>query len=921
MNAQHRPQQPCPHFRRGRCTFGARCKFSHDPTNLTGNQRPAQNANVRGEDDLREWKRLLRQGRHSPSRLICNRFFELAVKLVDGDPGGFQEAVKLLADEDGLEYIRSLAERHIPNAIDNGTKQDVWIKQLQPLFTILTHKRVADSAVLEQQVATIYNFMQGIGSRRMKIIFDFAIDLAHLAPVATQPGTTDSATSKIVIVEACLAVLSKMIDCNTNNIIDEIFKIVVQRIETLLNTSDRTSDDYYMLQSRKWISYLNRRLGVGDELPFSQIPATQGIGSRAQFALPKNLPGQLSASGPRHDNDHANIANISILPTYGEIASARGEYLPSNDPSSFHLPGIIGRLDREFRLLREDTIGQLRDAVRDWLQVARSQGQQKRRYERSSVRTYTYQDAEPVDASFGRLNGLDLLVRFPQPVKSQGKKRQDWWVQSKRLQPGALVCIIGEDGSVFFCVVAETTLVTADQKSKWRQHTDGTEGASNGEQPSLAEDATFAYVHLNLAEFKDSDFGQALRWYREVGHNRRRCLIEFPGVLLASFQHTLEALQQMSKAPDVPFVDLIAPAMQKTGTVEVPVPHYATKHGFSFDLACLTKDGTDLRFSPTQHLDPQTLRMNSTLDETQSLALLDSLSRSLALIQGPPGTGKSYTCEKIIKVLLANKKKGDLGPILCVCYVSITQLANLSSSQVVTDDRPLQTNHALDQLLEHLLDDGVEQIIRIGSRSKSERLENVNLRAIAKSADRTKSEKSSLWETRNAMGAHEHTASASLRQLEHCLGRPALEAYLAEHHPRHHQALFGPYVDEEGFEEVRHGSHQLIDQWLHSGKTSQATPASRQVELLLAADLWTMTHGERNRLHNYWQRQIRDPIIQELLIEYQAYVNTKTQRDRVIREVDRRCLSVADVVGVTTTGLARNLDLLRRLRCKVLICK
>lgn len=689
MSNKNPPQQPCIHFRRGRCTFGARCKFSHDPTSFTGNQHTAQTPSAREEDDLREWKRLLRQGRRSPSRVVCDRFFELAVKLIDGDPGGFQEAVKLLADEDGLAFIRSLVERHIPNALDHRTKQDVWARQLRPLFAVLTHKRVADSAVLEQQVATIYNFMQGIGSRRMKLIFDFVIELAHSAPIAAEPGTTGSTTLKIVIVEASLAVLSKMIDCNTSNIIDETFKIVVQQIDSILQTLETTPDDYFMLQSHKWIRYLNRRLGVGDELPLSQVPATQGIGTRAEFALPKNLPGQLSPSGPRHDNDHADITKISILPTHGEIASARGEYLPSNDLSSFYCPGIIGRLDREFRLLREDTIGQLRDAVRDFLETARSQGQPTRRRERSGVRTYTYQDAEPVDASFERLNGLDLLVRFPQPANGQQNKRQDWWVQSKRLQPGALVCIIGEDGSVLFCVVAETTLVTADQRNKRRQRIDNTEETARREQPSLAEDDAFAYVHLNLAEFKDSDFRQALRWYREVGRrSNRRSLVEFPGVLLASFQHTLEALQQMSKAPDVPFIDLIAPVTQKTGTVEIPVPQYATRAGFSFDLTCLTKDGTNLSFSPTQHLDPRALMTNSTLDETQSLALLDSLSRSLALIQGPPGTGKSYTCEKIIKVLLANKEKGDLGPILCVCYVSITQLVDLSSSQEITDEHP-----------------------------------------------------------------------------------------------------------------------------------------------------------------------------------------------------------------------------------------
>jgi hypothetical protein len=41
----------------------------------------------------------------------------------------------------------------------------------------------------------------------------------------------------------------------------------------------------------------------------------------------------------------------------------------------------------------------------------------------------------------------------------------------------------------------------------------------------------------------------------------------------------------------------------------------------------------------------------------------------------------------------------------------------------------------------------------------------------------------------------------------------------------------------------------------------------------------------------------------------------------VRHELNLRCLQEADVVGVTLTGLASNLDLLRHLRCKVLVCE
>ncbi|KAI1366403.1 hypothetical protein F5Y08DRAFT_301101 [Xylaria arbuscula] len=898
-------KQQCRLFMRNRCTFGARCKFSHATTNPattqpqdspTHSQLPG--SNQRRDDDLHQWKRLLRQERNSPNRNTCERFFELAVQLIDGDLGACQETVKLLSGEEGLGYIRLLVEKYIPGSPEGAGKLATWTRLLQPLFTIITHQRVIDSAVLEQHVATIYNFVQGIGSKRMKIIFGFLIDLVGSVGVAGSSAITDATATKLAMVEAGLNVLCKMIDCNTNNIIDDHFKIVTERLDDILKNMRATPDQYSVIQSKKWIRYIHSRLGAGNNLPSSVLSAAQSFEPRATFILPKDLPGRLCLSGPRHDNDHENITHIRVLPTKDEVVSTRGEYLPSNNPSSFHLPGIIGRLDREFRLLREDTVGQLRDAVRGALDTMQHQGRNsKKQDERRSILTNLYEGAEVVDASFDQLSGLDLLVQFPQRKGATYQKRQDWWTQSKRLQPGAFVCMISGDGSILFCVVAETTTIASNQKGDRRRGNHVTEETSEQSKPSLAGDDVSAYMHLNIAEAKDHNLAQGLRWYRNIGPKHPKCLVEFPGVLLASFQHTLEALQRMTKTPDVPFTDLIAPETQDGGIADIAPPQYATKDGFYFDLGCLATDGTELKLSINKYFNPQTLLQHSTLDETQSSALVNSLSRGLALIQGPPGTGKSYTGEKIIKVLLANKKRGKLGPILCVCY----------------------TNHALDQLLEHLLDDGVKQIIRIGSRSKSKRLEEVNLRAVARSAERTKPEKASLWETRNALEANDKNVTRSLLELHHCMERRALEAHLAEYHPPHHEALFGTSIDEDGFQEVQRNPHKRFDNWLHGGNQSKGT--SRRDEQLLRADLWTMANADRQRLHRYWQKQARDQIIQDVVSEHQTYMNTKEQRNHVIQEVDLRCLSSADVIGVTTTGLARNLDLLRRLRCKVLLCE
>lgn len=76
--------------------------------------------------------------------------------------------------------------------------------------------------------------------------------------------------------------------------------------------------------------------------------AMKSSGVRATFELEKKLPAALSQGVSRHDNDHADIREISIMPTREEILSHRGEYLPGNEPQEWHLEGMPGRLIAAF---------------------------------------------------------------------------------------------------------------------------------------------------------------------------------------------------------------------------------------------------------------------------------------------------------------------------------------------------------------------------------------------------------------------------------------------------------------------------------------------------------------------------------------------------------------------------------------------
>lgn len=87
---------------------------------------------------------------------------------------------------------------------------------------------------------------------------------------------------------------------------------------------------------------------------------------------------------------------------------------------------------------------------------------------------------------------------------------------------------------------------------------------------------------------------------------------------------------------------------------------------------------------------------NSSMDASQMAACKRILTQKLAIVQGPPGTGKTFTSVAALKVLIENAKPGD-PPIIIAA----------------------QTNHAVDQLLNHILT-FEDSVLRLGGRSSLE---------------------------------------------------------------------------------------------------------------------------------------------------------------------------------------------------------
>ncbi|KAK1812544.1 hypothetical protein LTR12_013082 [Friedmanniomyces endolithicus] len=103
-----------------------------------------------------------------------------------------------------------------------------------------------------------------------------------------------------------------------------------------------------------------------------------------------------------------------------EIQSSRTEYLPSADPREWHLGGLEGLFDRHFRLLREDTVGQLRDAAKVELERLQDpRPSENDRQKRQTARTFVYQTIEIADVAFDASSGMDFVIAFDQPKELQ----------------------------------------------------------------------------------------------------------------------------------------------------------------------------------------------------------------------------------------------------------------------------------------------------------------------------------------------------------------------------------------------------------------------------------------------------------------------------------------------------------------------
>ena len=173
---------------------------------------------------------------------------------------------------------------------------------------------------------------------------------------------------------------------------------------------------------------------------------------RDSLPFDKDGPGHLSRYGPRHDNDHADIQHIKILPTMDEILCQRKPYIPAKDQTAdHHLPcGQQRLLDVQFRQLRFDNVEPIVDScyhasqqLTQFLSAPQVLDYDDRMITPKGVRYSLFRDVAFEEQIMSFRDAVTFRISFACPKALRGLRLGP----SKHLEEGMLIALVGLDGA------------------------------------------------------------------------------------------------------------------------------------------------------------------------------------------------------------------------------------------------------------------------------------------------------------------------------------------------------------------------------------------------------------------------------------------------------------------------------------------
>ncbi|KAF1974109.1 P-loop containing nucleoside triphosphate hydrolase protein [Bimuria novae-zelandiae CBS 107.79] len=333
-----------------------------------------------------------------------------------------------------------------------------------------------------------------------------------------------------------------------------------------------------------------KRITASESLIRSESLEVRNLGYKIKKILDNaSAHGAEEGPGGRHDNDFADFRKIKILPTPDEFSSTETPFYRRADAIESKEQSQRGPLhqDNQFRLLREDLLGELRNDYQ--VAIGAKKGRRKvhiKRLEFVGVDGGTETRRKFCSVKL-RCNGdIPQLQQF-----KNSKDRKSYASENKNfLKHHSLGCLINDRQIVAFASV-------------------------DRDEDRLAQIPPV--LQLRIA---DPD---ALKKFLTV---------DTP---VFAYEPILQCLQNMKEMPLKEQLLELTPEANETLSGIQPT---------SIIQAIRQKGHQEL-----QHIVGTTKSVK--LDEAQSDSLLTGLSKKVSLIQGPPGTGKSFIGALIAKIL------------------------------------------------------------------------------------------------------------------------------------------------------------------------------------------------------------------------------------------------------------------------------
>ncbi|KAH0562483.1 hypothetical protein GP486_002829 [Trichoglossum hirsutum] len=558
-----------------------------------------------------------------------------------------------------------------------------------------------------------------------------------------------------------------------------------------------------------------------------------------------------SGPGGRHDNDFADFREIAILPTQDEfISKEKPFYRPSNaiDEASSDRRVAI-HLDNQFRLLREDMLGELRSDF----QIAT--GQKRGRRSTVELRGLSLEGIEcgtdrkrkPFALTFSCETSLRKLSDLPAPDRKAFLDRNRYFLKHR----------------AFGCLIIGTEIVafaTVDRN----------------------EDLLVKDIPVVVLQPSGSDAVQRILVAAKQTRELRFISVDTP---IFAYEPVLKRLQDMSGLPMAEELLSWVPTMSICASF--PQLDHITQR-------IADSGGHDLHniLETPKSID---------LDKSQMESLLAGLTQTLSLIQGPPGTfciplvspssyqlivigtGKSFIGALLAKVMHDHTKK----EILVICY----------------------TNHALDQFLLDLLDIGIpaESMVRLGAKyipptkhlSLSEQLSNFRRsKASHDLMDMLGNEADDLEEQLQKFVAEyrnfDITLSDTLEYLQ-----------FSEEDGHFFSALSNPAQGDDMTRVDRRGKAVQSDYLIRRWSKGQDPGVFRDDISQEHAQVWEMDPASRHGCFERWRLALLEEQAVKVHHCAQRFNFAQKRLNDVRGERDRHIISEKRIIGCTTTAAAK----------------